>query len=133
MDNITVEQHKVWAALGDKWLPDYNNRDNSQFRRAIIREVINYELLKKILTVTFTKADGTLRTMRCTLIESLVPVGSVKTPKPIAIVTDEFGNRLSDPDKKPPETRTVFDLDANAWRSFRYDLLISIGFNESTK
>jgi len=59
------------------------------------------------MTVTFTKADGTERVMKCTLDPTLLPKVE---PKPIT------------EDKKPrKESETsirVFDLEKNEWRSF---------------
>lgn len=63
-----------------------------------------------IVNVTFTKADGTERTMRCT-----------KNPNIIA-------ESYTAPEKKTDRTRgetpgvvAVFDLEKNDWRSFRID------------
>lgn len=60
--------------------------------------------------VTFTKADGTERVMRCTLNESYLPLQEEKETK-----------------RKPnDEVVPVWDLDKNAWRSFRVDSVKSI-------
>jgi hypothetical protein len=61
------------------------------------------------VVISFTKTDGTLRTMRCTLSEGKIP--SEHAPK---------GTRAPSGDAQP-----VFDLDAKGWRSFRWDSLIS--------
>jgi hypothetical protein len=61
------------------------------------------------VVISFTKTDGTLRTMRCTLSEGKIP--SEHTPK---------GTRAHSGDAQP-----VFDLDAQHWKSFRWDSLIS--------
>lgn len=60
-------------------------------------------------SVSFTKTDGTVRTMRCTLAESLVPPAvSAGTRKP------------------NPAVMVVWDLDKTAWRSFRKDSVIDV-------
>lgn len=64
-------------------------------------------LVKGPVTVLFEKADGTERQMLCTLNESVVPE------------TKNSGRKTNE------EVRTVFDLDLNQWRSFRYDRVIS--------
>ena len=68
------------------------------------------ETLKNSICVAkFTKADGSERTMRCTLIPSYLP--------------EDFRNRgmlLNEVDKN---SVPVWDLDLNAWRSFRVDTL----------
>lgn len=75
---------------------------------------MNYENTKRTLKenvciVTFTKKDGTDRTMKCTLKSDLLP----------AIVEQ------SETEKKERAENTsvlaVFDLEADGWRSFRLD------------
>ena len=55
--------------------------------------------------VTFTKVDGSVRTMPCTLRESAMPAREVA----------EFHQTRV----YKPETLSVFCLDKNEWRSFR--------------
>jgi|TARA_R110000822_G_scaffold12171_9_gene44109 hypothetical protein len=57
--------------------------------------------------VTFTKADDTLRIMECTLADYLLP----ETTQPIS---------------ENAEVCVVYDLVAEAWRSFRYDRVINV-------
>lgn len=60
------------------------------------------------LQISFTKRDGSIRNMRCTLIQSKIP--AEKIPK----------------SETPSSTETVvrvFDLDKQDWRSFRWDSL----------
>jgi hypothetical protein len=80
------------------------------------------------ITVTFVKADGTLRDMRCTLDRDRIPPQPPRAEKP-AKETPVDGIVREDREIaaliKPEENHTqkVFDLDAGAWRSFRYDRL----------
>ena len=60
------------------------------------------------ITVVFTKADGTERTMRCTLLEKLIP--KEKQPK------SETPNSST-----PGPAIRVFDVEKEEWRSFRWD------------
>lgn len=65
------------------------------------------DLLKKhILKVTFTKKDGSLREMECTLIPQMIPEVS-GNPSYSSVIT------------------TVFDLEKDQWRSFRNDSIIN--------
>lgn len=64
--------------------------------------------------LTFRKKDDTIREMKCTLIESMLPVIEKKTDR----VRKENNDALS-----------VFDLEKNEWRSFRYDSIEAISFN----
>lgn len=72
---------------------------------------MNKDLYKKCLSegevnITFTKANGELRKMRCTLNTKLIP----------EVQKEETSERKVNPDVQP-----VWDLDKQAWRSFRYD------------
>jgi WYL_2, Sm-like SH3 beta-barrel fold len=73
------------------------------------QEKVKDALRDGIVEISFTKTDGTLRTMRCTLSEGKIP--SEHAPK---------GTRAPSGEAQP-----VFDLDAQHWKSFRWDSLIS--------
>lgn len=65
-------------------------------------------LKESVANVVFTKADGSTRTMRCSLRpEDLPPVESGKV---------DGSTR-----KQSTEVVSVWDLDAQGWRSFRID------------
>ncbi len=66
------------------------------------------------VTVDFQKKDGTLRTMKCTLLESAVPTYEKKTERVRTTSTDE--------------SISVVDLEKNEWRSFRSDSVKSVSF-----
>jgi hypothetical protein len=68
------------------------------------------------ITVTFTKADGTTRAMKATLFPELLPQVEAQKPTETKV-------------KENPDTVRVFDLEKNAWRSFRYDSVIEITTN----
>jgi len=65
-------------------------------------------LQNEVAQVTFTKANGDLRTMDCTLAEYLLPKTTQKSNHPAG------------------DTFIVFDLDADGWRSFRKDRIIHV-------
>lgn len=71
-------------------------------------EFLKSELFKNIVTVDFIKKDGTQRKLRCTLKEDLLP-HKEDTLKPV---------------HSNPEVQSVWDLDNEGWRSFRYDSII---------
>jgi hypothetical protein len=85
------------------------------------------------ITVTFVKADGTVRDMRCTLDRDRIPPQPPKPEKPakeppvdglrqhVFLGEDREIAALAKPEEN--HTQKVFDLDAGAWRSFRYDRL----------
>lgn len=55
-------------------------------------------------TITFTKKDGTERVMNCTLRSDMLPAVEIKEDKT--------------PRKKNDNVLSVYDLEANGWRSF---------------
>ena len=66
-------------------------------------------LMDGIIEIEFTKADGTLRKMKATLQESIVP---------------HTDRRV---DKKPnTEACVVWDTEIQQWRSFRWDRLQTV-------
>lgn len=80
----------------------------AQERNAVLREVLG----KNDCEVTFTKVDGTVRTMPCTLREAAMPQREVVEHRQ----TREY----------KPETLSVFCLDKNEWRSFRVMNVIEV-------
>lgn len=63
--------------------------------------------------IVFTKADGTERTMLCTL-------------KPEYLPEDQRESLVGKTErKKNPDVLAVYDLEKNGWRSFRYDSVLS--------
>ena len=69
------------------------------------------------VTVTFTKKDGSERVMKCTTNESLVPAEP--------IVEDASPKKEK---KVNEEVCPVYDLDAQGWRSFRWDSIKCVSF-----
>ena len=64
-----------------------------------------------IINVKFTKTDGSERIMKCTLMSEIVKPHDKKT----------------DREKKVNENIiSVWDIDSEGWRSFRYDSIISV-------
>lgn len=72
----------------------------------------------KDLCITFTKKDGTERKMFCTLSESRIPAD--KQPK----------SGVEEATNSPTSGSAirVFDTEANAWRSFRWDSIKDVNF-----
>ena len=69
-----------------------------------------------VVTVTFVKKDGTERDMRCTLRKDKLPIFQEST--------EEKKTR-----KKSEDAVAVYDLEKDAWRSFRWDSIKRIQFN----
>ena len=75
-----------------------------------IKTVVKSALLAGPTTIVFKKVDGTIRTMKCTLNESLLPK-----------------REITESDRKVNESvQTVYDLQLNQWRSFKWDNFVSV-------
>jgi hypothetical protein len=75
------------------------------------KEKILEQLQTGVALVTFTKVDGSLRDMKCTLQPRLLP-----TPlKESTVKIDPESDALR-----------VYDLEADGWRSFKISRIISI-------
>ena len=72
------------------------------------RDELKIELQKNIVEVTFTKVNGDQRIMECTLQESVLPP---------ATITDAMSQTKVREINE--EVLSVWDVNANGWRSFR--------------
>jgi len=123
MENpMNWEQQEVFRLL--KSQPGTTYQEADETGRVIFRNWVRELLNVAEITVTFVKADGTVRDMRCTLDQDLIPPQPPRAEKPARDTVDGIV-RESREVTKPEESHTqkVFDLDASAWRSFRYDRL----------
>lgn len=113
---MSWEQQEVVRLL--KSAPGTQYQEADEVNKAIIRDWVKSLLQKGAVTVTFTKADGTDREMRCTLDPEQLPEVPVAAG-PVDGIVKEAKER-----KKPDEhSLRVFDLDKKEWRSFRFDRL----------
>lgn len=72
------------------------------------REELVTKLREGVVSVTFRKVNGEVRVMRCTLKEDVLP--------PL-----KGSNH-----KRSPEVLPVWDVEKEAWRSFRLDSIIEV-------
>jgi len=78
-------------------------------------------------TIVFTKKDGTERVMECTTSLSLVPfveerVHITNTDNPIDFPAPKKEKKVNE------DVMPVFDLEAKAWKSFRWDSIKEVRF-----
>lgn len=110
------EQQEIVRLL--KNAPGTQYQESDESGKAIIRNWVKSLLQTGEITVTFVKADGTDRKMRCTLHPEKLPPTPVATG-PVDGIVKESRER-----KKPDEhSLRVYDLDKSEWRSFRFDRL----------
>jgi len=90
------------------------NEDNEL---VITREYLIELLQNNVITVRFTKKDGTAREMLCTLKQGKLPRREVTEGK-------------DRPNKEPnQDIIPVFDMEKKAWRSFRVDSVTGFSFS----
>lgn len=76
------------------------------------RSTLKEMLQSGVYTVTFTKADGTERVMKCTLNSSYLPTVPVVEETTLLTEVPRYENEA---------ILRVWDLEENGWRSFRMD------------
>lgn len=91
--------------------------DNLDFRVLETREWLKSLLKSGVVTLNFTKNDGTKRKLKATLQESVLP--KVETATAATTVR-----------KQSDEVQPVYDLEAEGWRSFRWDSLTAVSWND---
>jgi hypothetical protein len=79
------------------------------------KNILTERLKSDIVTVKFKKLSGDERVMKCTLQESVIPA---------ATKDDEMSQKKVR--AVSLEVCSVWDTEANGWRSFRWDSVISI-------
>lgn len=79
------------------------------------KENIAAMLRDSVVTVTFTKVDGSERVMKCTLMSEYVPANSNSASNQVLLQESGNDNNIS-----------VWDVEANAWRSFRINSVKSV-------
>lgn len=82
----------------------------------IDKYALKEDLKNGVVTVVFEKKDGTERTMRATLSDLYVP--QVDTP---SMLSEYDGNVPKKARQLNDNVQSVWDIDANDWRSFRID------------
>ena len=77
------------------------------------RNTLLEDLRRNVIEVHFTKADGELRIMRCTLMPAALPKTFVESKEEQKLEKKFHKENL--------DTIAVWDVDINQWRSFRVD------------
>ena len=105
--------------MNDKDGQWYAQADETE--RQIFREWVNSVLRMHKTEVEFVKSDGTLRKMSATLDPLIVP----PAPAPKVLAEGEVAKVK----KANPEVCSVWDIEAQGWRSFRFDRVVNINFS----
>jgi hypothetical protein len=130
--SLIWEQQEIVRLL--KGAPGTQYQEADEAGQAQIRAWVKGLLSTSEITVDFVKADGTERSMRCTLDSNRIPHAAA--PKPISVPAEiQYSSTANidglaesrKPRKQPdPHSVRVFDTEKNEWRSFRFDRLQKI-------
>jgi len=113
------EQQEIVRLL--KGAPGTQYQAADDVSKMVMRDWIKNLLQVSTITVQFTKADGTVRDMQCTLNPEQLP--DMVTTGPVDGIVVESTRPRKAPD---PHSLRVFDVDKQEWRSFRFDRLLKI-------
>ena len=113
------EQQEIVRLLKGAPGTQYQAADDAN--KMIMRDWIKSLLQVSTITVQFTKADGTVRDMQCTLNPEQLP--DIVTTGPVDGIVTESAKPRKAPD---PHSLRVFDVEKQEWRSFRFDRLLKI-------
>jgi hypothetical protein len=117
---MDFDQAVMWRRLsGD---PGNYYCQAAEPERAQFRSFFEARLHEGQATVEFTKADGSQRVMICTLSED-------HGARYHSNNTDVTVNQTAQNRRAHSEVRTVWDCEAKAWRSFRWDRLKRVEFS----
>jgi hypothetical protein len=95
----------------DGWYAQASDDDRKLFREWLTNVIRNERV-----NIHFIKADGTGRWLHCSLHPDLIPAGKLQT--------EQTSTR-----KRSEDALSVWDIDKQDWRSFRFDSVIEFSFN----
>lgn len=110
LKNFVLGQEKI---LFEKEKMKMAERDFDK-SKVMLKEFLH----QNVCNVVFEKVDGSLREMKCTLHPDLIP----------AIIHDSDKPARKTPTENPDVIK-VYDLEADGWRSFRYENVIDIAWS----
>jgi hypothetical protein len=116
---MNFEQQQLMRRLQEGG--DFNTAEFSGEDMNFLKSQIKTLLHEGPQLVEFVKADGTVRVMNCTLSDLH---GAKYTQTPLV----ETAAESRKPKKPNEEVCAVWDIDAGAWRSFRWDRLKRIDY-----
>jgi len=125
MTTLDWEKAEVFRLL--KNAPGTQYQEADEAGQAEIRAWVKGLLITSEITVDFVKADGTERSMRCTLDSNRIPPIPAGTIFKSSVTNPDGLTENKKPRKEPdPHSVRVFDTEKNEWRSFRFDRLQKI-------
>ena len=99
-------------------------QESSDEEKQVYRQWLKKILHTGVTTVTFVKSDGSLREMQATLDPVHVPASAYPVSNPLPLTESPQKPRAENDD-----VCKVWDTEAGAWRSFRYDRIKTISIH----
>jgi hypothetical protein len=131
---MSWEQAEVVRLL--KGQPGTQYQQSTDVERTVMRDWVRSMLQAGIVTVEFTKSDGSVREMQCTLNYTHIPIAAIPASDLYTIENNSVTlidgikrkRTVKEDSAEPKEESTirVYDIEAAGWRSFRYDRLRKI-------
>lgn len=94
--------------------------------KKLYRDWLKRMLQTGVTTVTFVKSDGSLRDMEATLDPAYVPTTAYSG---VILTSQAVTEGTKKPRAQNDDVCKVWDTEAAAWRSFRYDRIKSISIS----
>jgi hypothetical protein len=118
------DQQEVVRLL--KGAPGTQYQEADDANKAIMRDWVRSLLQKQPVTVTFVKADNTVRDMKCTLNWDFIPAAKHPQAATNSTAVDGIVRESKSRREPDPHSLRVFDLELMEWRSFRFERLQKI-------
>jgi hypothetical protein len=118
------DQQEVVRLL--KGAPGTQYQEADDANKAIIRDWVRSLLQKQPVTVTFVKADNTVRHMKCTLNWDFIPAAKHPQSATNSTAVDGIVRESKSRREPDPHSLRVFDLELMEWRSFKFERLQKI-------
>lgn len=117
---MDFEKEQVWRRLSS--LGNYQTFycQASDSEKAEFRQWVKSLMWENEVLIEFAKADGTIRAMRCTLTDLY---GAKYPDNSVLVEKSNSKNR-----QQNDHVCSVWDIEKNAWRSFRWDRLRTVEF-----
>lgn len=119
---MNFDETAMWERLQGK--PGNYYMESAEPEREEFRKWTKSLLLERKIIIEFVKADGTVRAMICTLNEQFGAKYAVNESAESAAVEG-----VTKPVKVNNDVQKVWDCEASAWRSFRWDRLKRMQFS----
>jgi hypothetical protein len=118
---LTFEQQQTWNRLNGE--PGNYYEQAAEPEREEFRSFMKGILQSGPALVEFVKADGSTRVMNCTLSEEHGAIYKMNESREVPV------EQAHKPPKVNNDVCKIWDIDQNAWRSFRWDRLKRIEFS----